>query len=77
MHQLTLTTDEIHLLIRHLTKEIEHIDAELVHTDKRELQRDLAEDLKELRAVTDRVVRASELGVGSGAGVSGSDSDIV
>ena len=55
---LKLTTAEAELLLYHLTKRIEHIDTELVHTDKRELQRSLAEDLRALRALESRI-RAS------------------
>ncbi|HEY8090335.1 MAG TPA: hypothetical protein VIF09_20880 [Polyangiaceae bacterium] len=53
--QLTLTTDETRLLIQHLVRRIDEMDAELVHTDKRELQRGLARDLQMLRALTDKV----------------------
>ena len=53
--QLTLTPDESRLLIRHLTQEIEHLDAELIHTDKRELQRALAHELDALRGLTERI----------------------
>lgn len=53
--QLTLTAEESRLLIRHLTQQIEHLDSELVHTDKRELQRALAEELRALSALTDRI----------------------
>ena len=54
MH-LTLSPEESRLLIRHLTQRIEHLDSELVHTDKRELQRALAEELRALSALTDRI----------------------
>jgi len=53
--QLTLTPEESSLLIRHLTQQIEHLDSELVHTDKRDLQRDLARELQALRTLTDRI----------------------
>jgi hypothetical protein len=42
--QLTLTPEESALLIHHLTQRIEHLDAELVHTDRRDLQRALADE---------------------------------
>jgi hypothetical protein len=54
MH-LTLTPEETRLLLHHLTQRIEHMDAELVHTDKRELQRSLAHELQALRALTERI----------------------
>jgi hypothetical protein len=53
--QLTLTPEESSLLIRNLMQRIEHLDSELVHTDKRDLQRDLARELQALRTLTDRI----------------------
>ena len=41
--QLVLTPAEGKILIRHLTHQADHLDDELVHTDKRELQRALAQ----------------------------------
>lgn len=54
MH-LDLTSEETSLLLRHLALRIEHMDGELVHTDKRDLQRGLAHDLEDLRALTARI----------------------
>ena len=54
MH-LTLTPEETRLLVSHLTQRIEHMDAELVHTDRRDLQRSLASELQALRALTERI----------------------
>ncbi len=53
--QLSLSRDEGRLLVRHLDQHIEQLDASLVHTDKRELQRALASELNALRTVTDRI----------------------
>jgi hypothetical protein len=53
--QLTLTTEETRLLLDQLAKRIEHMDAELVHTDKHELQHALATELKQLRALAERI----------------------
>ena len=53
--QLSLTPEETRLLLRHLAQRIEHMDAELVHTDKRALQRSLASEVNALRALTDRI----------------------
>jgi hypothetical protein len=53
--QLALTPEEVRLLLYHLTQQIDHIDSELVHTDKRELQRSLAHDLQALRSLTDHI----------------------
>jgi len=55
---LSLTSAETRLLLNHLTQRIDHLDGELIHTDKRELQRALAVELQQLRALTDRI-RAS------------------
>jgi hypothetical protein len=64
--QLALTPEESSLLIRNLTQRIEHLDSELVHTDKRDLQRDLARELQALCALTDRI-RSSVSHVREGA----------
>jgi hypothetical protein len=58
--QLTLSPEEANILIEQLTKRLEHIDDELVHTDKRELQRALASDLDSLRAITERIQSAAK-----------------
>jgi len=54
MH-LALTAEETRLLLHHLAQQIEHMDTELLHTDKRELQRSLAHDLQDLRTLTARI----------------------
>ena len=53
--QLTLETEEARLLVRYLGQQLEHMDDELIHTDKRELQRELVSEMKVLRALTDRI----------------------
>jgi hypothetical protein len=53
--QLMLTTEETRLLTHHLTQRLEHMETELLHTDKRELQRAIARDIEALRALVDRV----------------------
>ena len=53
--QLTLAPEETRLLLHHLTQRIEHMDAELVHTDKRELQHSLAHELQKLKALKERI----------------------
>jgi hypothetical protein len=58
--ELTLTRDEGRLLLRHLTQHIEHLDDDLVHTDKRELQRSLATELDDLRALCARLRSAAQ-----------------
>lgn len=54
MH-LTLTPEETKVLLHHLAARIEYMDAELVHTDKHDLQRALAGELQTLRSLTDRI----------------------
>lgn len=54
MH-LSLTPEETRLLIHHLTQRVDFMDKELVHTDKRELQRSLSQELQALRTLTDRI----------------------
>ena len=56
---LPLTREETGLLVSHLTQHLEHMDDELVHTDKRELQRSLAREIEALRRLTDRIVATS------------------
>jgi hypothetical protein len=55
-----LTNDEARFLVRHLTQWTEHLDADLVHTDRRDLQRSLAGELATLRALTDRLRSMTE-----------------
>jgi hypothetical protein len=54
MH-LTLTREEGRLLLRHLTQHLEHLDADLAHTDRRELQHALALELDQLRSLAARL----------------------
>ncbi len=58
--QLTLTPDETRLLLRHLAAQVDHLDAELIHTDKRDLQRSLARELDALRTLTSRLQSSAE-----------------
>jgi hypothetical protein len=55
--KLELSQDEAHFLSKHLTRHIAEVENELVHTDKRQLQRDLARDLEHLRAIERQLVR--------------------
>src|SRR5258708_4487367 len=55
-----LTNDEARFLVRHLTHWTEHLDSDLVHTDRRDLQRSLAGELATLRALTDRLRSMTE-----------------
>jgi hypothetical protein len=59
MH-LTFTRDEGRLLLRHLATHIEHLDAELVRTDKHELQHALALEIDQLRSLVARLAATLE-----------------
>jgi hypothetical protein len=53
--QVDLTDEEARLLALHLTKHIKHVDDELVHTDKRSMQRDLALDERRLLGILEKL----------------------
>lgn len=53
--QITLTDEEARLLALHLTKHIKHVDDELVHTDKRSMQRELALDERRLLGILEKL----------------------
>jgi hypothetical protein len=57
---LILTPEEGRMLLRHLTQHIDHLDAELVHTDQRELRRSFAAELEALRSLADRLRSTAE-----------------
>jgi hypothetical protein len=48
---LELTPEEAAFLREHLAKHVAQVENELVHTDKRELQRALARDVDRLRGI--------------------------
>ncbi len=47
--------------LEHLIKHARHVENELVHTDKRALQSDIARDLERLERLRDRVKNALDL----------------
>ena len=53
--QLTLTPEETQLLVDQLARRLQHIDDELVHTDKHELQHELAREVDAVRALLARI----------------------
>jgi hypothetical protein len=63
---LSLTPEETRLLIHHLTQQVDHMDTELIHTDKRELQRALAKEVEALRTLTDRICSTADADEGDG-----------
>jgi hypothetical protein len=57
--QLHLTHDEAGLLSEHLSRHLERLSAELVHTDRRELHHALAREIAALQAIADRLEDAA------------------
>ena len=55
---LDLSYEEALLLKSELTKRLEELDLELVHTDKHQLQVEASRELKKLRAVEARLAAA-------------------
>ena len=53
--QLQLTDDEARLLASHLSWHLRQLDAELIRTDKHELQHALAVETEEIRHLVDRL----------------------
>jgi hypothetical protein len=58
-----MTPEEARFLDAHLVRHIESVEDELVHTDKREMQSELAREVSALRAIHERLAR--ELSNGS------------
>lgn len=58
---LNLSKQELSLLRKHLGRQLAHVEAELVHTDKFELQHELAAELAKLRAVAEKLDASTEL----------------
>ncbi len=59
MINFEMTKDEALFLLGELTKERKHVEIELVHTDKRSMQADIAKDLKRLESLVERLARAT------------------
>jgi len=55
MISLELSRDEARLLLRHLDARVRDVDGELIHTDKRALQVELAQELTRLSALRERL----------------------
>lgn len=58
MVTLSFTQDDTKLLLEELTKRAIQVENELVHTDKRALQADIARDLRRLERIRDLVANA-------------------
>ena len=54
---LELRDDELGLLVEYVGRELERLDTELIHTDRREFRRALAADIEKLRAIHARLSR--------------------
>ncbi len=57
---LELSPEEARLLLEHLANHMKHLDAELVRTDKRELQHAIAQEETALQGVIDRLQAVSQ-----------------
>lgn len=63
-----LSTEEARFVREQLARRLEELDHELVHTEKRELQRALHADVRRLSTITRRLARTLE-GLEEGAAV--------
>jgi hypothetical protein len=57
---LELSMDDARLLQRHLAWHIAEVDDELVHTEKRQMQREVARDADQLRRIESQLKRLLE-----------------
>lgn len=64
--QLDLSPEEARFLKEHLTAHIAQVESELVHTDKREMQRLLAADIDHLRRIERRLCDLLQPATGGG-----------
>ena len=55
MISLTLSSEELRLLILHLSRHIGALDADLVRTDQPALQHEFAREIEALRAIEHRL----------------------
>jgi hypothetical protein len=53
--QIDLSIEDARFLHQQLTRHIEEMESELVHTDKRDMQREIAADAKRLREILARI----------------------
>jgi hypothetical protein len=58
--KLELTKEEASFLTAQLSRHLEHVQGELAHTEKRELQHELAQDLSKLQALVERLKRGAD-----------------
>jgi hypothetical protein len=53
--QIDLSIEDARFLHQQLTRHIEEMETEIVHTDKRDMQREIAADARRLRAILARI----------------------
>jgi hypothetical protein len=53
--QIDLSIDDARFLHQHLSRHLEEMENELVHTDKRDMQRAIAADAERLRGILARL----------------------
>ena len=58
--KLELSLEEARFLRKHLARHIQEVDTELVHTDSRALQHELAQDVEHLKNIDRQLVRLIE-----------------
>ncbi len=56
---LDLSSADADFLAVHLRRYAEHVEIDLAHTDRKDLQHALAGDLERLRAILDRIERVA------------------
>jgi hypothetical protein len=54
---LALSPDDARFLREHLQRHIRQVDDELVHTDRRSMQREIASDLDRLKRIEGQLAR--------------------
>jgi hypothetical protein len=65
MIAMTLSDQDASFLLREITRRAEDIERELVHTDARDMQRDLANELKRIEGIRRELARATAPGAGA------------
>jgi hypothetical protein len=57
---LELSDDDVALLVLYVGRELERLETELIHTDRREFKRALAADIEKLQAIHARLSLLSQ-----------------
>jgi RecJ-like exonuclease len=64
MIAMTLSEQDASFLLREITRRAQDIERELVHTDARDMQRDLANELKRIEGIRRELARVTGPTVG-------------